>query len=178
MIIGAVQIFKTLQQNCFIAAFLRKFQLMIIRAVQIFKSLQQNAFFAKISACDNRGSANFLITSTKPFIFAKISARDNRGSANFQNVLFLRKFQLLIIGEVQIFKSHQQNCFIFVNIPARDDRGSSNFQNTSTKLLYCCIFAKISAHDNKGSSNFQITSTKRFFLQKFQVVIIGAVQIF
>ena len=60
---------------------------------------------------------------------------------------------------------------------ARDDRGSSNFQNTSTKLLYFCIFAKISAHDNKGSSNFQITSTKRFFLQKFQLVIIGAVQI-
>ena len=81
MMIGAVQIFKILQQNCFIfakisargnrgsaifktpqqnALFLRKSQLLIIGEVQIFKSHQQNCFiFAKIAARDNRGRSNF-----------------------------------------------------------------------------------------------------------------------
>ena len=65
--------------------------------------------FEKISARDDRGSSNFQLTSTKRFIFAKIPPRDNRGSANFQNyinktALFLRKFQLVIIGAGRIFR--------------------------------------------------------------------------
>ena len=82
MIIGAVQVFELLQQNCFImekvsardnrgqfklsdhfnktALFLRKFQFVIIGAVQVFESLQQYCFiFEKISARDNRGSLSF-----------------------------------------------------------------------------------------------------------------------
>ena len=55
--IGAVQIFKTLQQN---ALFLQKFQTVIIGELQIFKLHQQNCFiFAKIPARDNRGRSNF-----------------------------------------------------------------------------------------------------------------------
>ena len=48
-----------------------------------------------------------------------------------KTALLMRKFQLVIIGAVQIFESLQQNCFIFVKILPRDDRGSANFQVTS-----------------------------------------------
>ena len=90
---------------------------MIKEVVQIFKSLQQDRF-----------------------IFEKSSAGDKWDSSSCQNIqqnaLFLRNFQLVIIGAVQIFKTLQQNCLIFEKISARDNRGISNFQTTSTKLLY------------------------------------------
>ena len=55
-----------------------------------------------------------------------------------KSALFLRKFQLVIKGADQIFKTLQQKCFIFVRISTCDKRGRSNFQNTSTKVLYFC----------------------------------------
>ena len=67
--IGAVQIFRSYHQT---ALLLRKFQPVIIGADQIFESLQHNCLvFAKISACDNRGSSNFQITSTKMPYFSR-----------------------------------------------------------------------------------------------------------
>ena len=87
---------------------------------------------------------------------------------------FLRKFQPVVIGAVQIFESLQQNCLIFAKILPRDNRGRHNFQVTSTKLPYFC--------ENlpswyRSSSNIQVTSSGVFLLT-FELVIIGAVQIF
>ena len=111
----------------------------------------------------------------------------------------MRKFQLVVKGPVQIFKSLHRNRFIFEKISALDKRGSSNFQITSTKPLYfqktsardnkdksnfqnlqqnCFIFQNISARDNRGRSIFKSLQQNRFILRKFQLVIIGAVQIF
>ena len=58
---------------------------MIIGAGQIFKSHQQNfLIFAEVSAGDNRGSADFQVTSL--------------------NLGYFCKFQLVIIGAVKIIK--------------------------------------------------------------------------
>ena len=103
-----VQIFKSLQQNCFI---IRTFQFVIIGVGRIFKTPQQNCFlFQKISARDKRSSSNFQITSTRLLYYQKLLTRDNRGSWNFQNtsiklLYFWENVSLVIKVEVQIFKS-------------------------------------------------------------------------
>ena len=63
---------------------LQNFQFVIIGAGQIIKSHQQNCFILRESLPrDNRGSANCQVTHQNCLIFAKVSARDNRGSSNF-----------------------------------------------------------------------------------------------
>ena len=62
-----------------------------------------------------------------------------RGKFKFSNhfnktVLFLQKFQLMIIGAGQIFKQIYKNGLIFVNSSPRNKRSSLNFQVTSSKL--------------------------------------------
>ena len=79
--IGAVHIFKTLQQN---ALFLRKFQPVVIGAVQISKTLQQNALFLRKFQLLIIGEVQiFKSHQQNCFIFANIPARDNRGRSNF-----------------------------------------------------------------------------------------------
>ena len=94
VIIGAVQISKSLQQDCFIlwkfyimtisellsdftisAIFLRKFQLLIIGVVQNFKLYQQNCFFGKSLPRYNMASSNDIIKTT--LFLQKIFVRDN-----------------------------------------------------------------------------------------------------
>ena len=74
--------------------------------------------FVKTSPRD-KGGSNFHVISSKLLIFEKIPARDNRHSS---------KIQLVIIGEGQVFKSHQENCLISAKILSRDNRASSIFQ--------------------------------------------------
>ena len=171
LVIRAVQIFRLYHQNCLIFEKISahdnrrssKILLVIIGECQIFKSHQENRFiFAKTSARDNTGSPNFQVNSQYLPYFCQSSARDNRGSSNRFNktALFLRKFQFVIKGEVQIFKSLQQNYFIL-----------RKFQLVITgpvqifKTLYQnrFIFEKISARNNRGSSNFIITSAKLIY---------------
>ena len=115
--------------------------------------------------------------------------RDNRGSSILRHfkktALFLRKFQLVIIEAVQIFKSLQQNCFTFDKILPRDDRGSVNFQVTLKSDIFfrkfqlviigavqvlesfqqiCFMFWKISAFDNRESSSSRIISTNLLYV--------------
>ena len=75
--------------------FLGKCYLAIIRAVRIFNWLHKiYHIFEKFLPRDNRDSLNFQVTSSKlPY--------------------FWQKLQLLLIGAMQISKSHQQNCLIF-----------------------------------------------------------------
>ena len=65
--------------------------------------------------------------------------RDDSSSLNFQVISsklphFFQKFQFVIIGAGQIFKSHQQNCFIFGKSLPCDNKGCANFQVKSSKL--------------------------------------------
>ena len=55
-----------------------------------------------------------------------------------KSALFLRKFQLVIKGADQIFKTLQQKCFIFVKISTPDKRGRSNSAIFSANIL-CCL---------------------------------------
>ena len=150
------------------------------------------------------------MTSSKlPYFLKKISARDNRGNAKFlshvnKTTSFLWNFELVIIGAVQIFKSHQWNCFIFVKISARDNMGQVKYSSERIRMvLFSRTFSlsplriqsecgKIrtrknsvfghnshSDKDKRDNLNFQVTSSKLpHILQKFQLVIVGAVQIF
>ena len=70
--------------------------------------------------------------------FSKISVPDNRGSDTIKTALYLGKVYLVIIGTVQIFKWHHQNCLIFVKKLTLDNRAISNFQMTSLNLGYFC----------------------------------------
>ena len=129
LVIITVQIFKWHHQNCF---FCEKLQLVIVGAGQTFEWHHQNVLiFAKISALDNRASSKVQVTSSKLSFWAKISARNSRGNSSIQfsrNDLFLRKFQLVIIGVVQIFKSLHWVLGIFAKTSTRDYRDSLNFQ--------------------------------------------------
>ena len=152
VILGAVQISKSYQQNCFVFGkvlprnnnssnflltsskllFCEKLQLVIVGAGQTFEWHHQNfLIFAKISVLDNRASSKVQVTSSKLSFWAKISARNSRGNSSIQfsiNDLFLRKFQLVIIGVVQIFKSLHWVLGIFAKTSTRDYRDSLNFQ--------------------------------------------------
>ena len=70
--------------------------------------------------------------------FPKISVRDNRGSDTIKTALYLGKVYFVIIGTVQIFKWHHQNCLIFVKNSTHDNRGKSKFQMTSLNPGYLC----------------------------------------
>ena len=115
---------------------------MIIVAGHILKTPQQNCcIFEKISTRDKRSSSNFQITSTKLLYFSETFRLVIKGEVQIfkslqQDCFSFRKCQLLIKGVVKIFKSLQQNCYIIQKISDPDNRGSSNFQNTSRKLLY------------------------------------------
>ena len=84
-----------------------------------------------------------------------------------------------MIGEGQIFNSHQENCLIFAKILPHDNRARSIFElNHQIYLIFAkipaCvvgpgqilksrqqnrfIFAKISARDNRGSPDFHVSS--------------------
>ena len=155
IVIRAVKIFRLYHQNCLIFEKISarhnsrssKILFVIIGEGQIFKSHQENCpISAKILPRDDRASSIFQWYHQICLIFAKMPACDNTGRSNFQitsTTLFLRKLQLVIIWEVQIFKSLQQNCFLFEKISARDNRASSNFQNVSTKLF--CFWENFSS---------------------------------
>ena len=89
-----------------------------------------------------------------------------------------------MIGEGQIFGSHQENCLIFAKILPRDNRARSIFQLIHQIYLIFpkmpafvvevgqifkslqqnrFIFAKILARDKRGSPNFQNTVTKLLY---------------
>ena len=75
----------------------------------------------------------------------------------------MQTFQLVIIGDGQIFKSHQQNLFILGKSLLRDNRGSANFQGTSKLSYFCNNFSSW-----RGSSNFQMTSLNLvYFCENF-----------
>ena len=80
-----------------------------------------------------------------------------------RSALFLWKFPFVMIGEGQIFKSHQENVLIFAQILPRDNRVSSIFKWHHQIGL---VFTKIPACDNRGRSNFQSTSTKLPYFAK------------
>ena len=66
--------------------------------------------FANILRCDNRGSLSFHVTSTKLPYFCEIVSVVIIEAVQFSRyfkkaALFLRKFQPVIIGAVQMFKS-------------------------------------------------------------------------
>ena len=96
---------------------------------------------------DDRGSLNFPVAPLKlPYFFQKFQFMII-GQAKFlihinKTILFLGKVYLVIIGTIQIFKWHYQQCLFLQNL--------------------------LSARDNRVSSNFQMT---RVFLQKFQFMI-------
>ena len=85
---------------------------------------------------------------------------------------FFQKLQLLIIGSVQIFESHQQNCLIFAKILPRDNRGSSNILVTSVNLGY---FELVIIGAVQISKSYQQNC---FILGKLYLVIVGVVQNF
>ena len=56
----------------------------------------------------------------------------------FKAALFFRKFQIVIIWADQIFKSHQQTNLLLAKILSPDNRGSSVFQVTSLNIGCLC----------------------------------------
>ena len=114
--------------------------------------------------------------------FDRIIPYDNRAfkcsNGFIKNGIFLRKFQLVIIGAFQIIRWYHKDSLIFEKI---EFKFSNRFNKTALILRkfhlviiatvqilrifnwlhkICQIFEKISAFDNKGSSKFQIISTK------------------
>ena len=93
-----------------------------------------------------------------------------------------------MVRAVQIFRLYHQNCVIFEKILARDIRRNSNFQTASTNLPYflshikknVLFLTKIFLPPPPIIGPVQFSSDiikSALFLQKCQLVIIGAGQI-
>ena len=125
-----------------------------------------------------RAVQSFRLYHQNCLIFEKTWARHNSGSS---------KILVAIIGQGQIFKSHQENCLISGKILPRDNRDSSIFQWYDQA---CLTFTKMPACDNTDRSNVQnhfiFAKTSEFkwirkiynIFAKVQLVTIGVFQIF